>query len=427
MVASGREHAYLPSMNKGKSWLWVGVACTAMLVGFGCGDDDTDGGGDSGTPDAGDAGRASDPVLRLATFNTGLLATVGFVPEREPLVNDALAELEADLLCVQEVWEAEHWDELVAANEDERPHTLRLEAMPGVAGDCSPEEFGPVRACAELMCPDAGPSDLVSCTTTMCADVVATISTPCGVCLLDAGSSGDLDVVEAACLGAGSGGASEPLPPEERSYALGGSFGIGLLSAFELTETDTLVLDASTTRRGILYAKVEHPELGDLDIFCTHLSAVLNDVRYEGRYDTWAGENSAHVEALIEWVDDKTADDAQVIVLGDLNTGPAQSADDIEAEVPASYAQFPEAGFDNAFLDGDNAKCTFCSANPLVLSGDTGVGAAIDHILTRGIAADVRSERILDGVVSTADDDDGGTPDELPLSDHYGLAATFYD
>ena len=88
-------------MDKGKSWLWVGVACVAMLGGFGCGDDDAEGGRDAGgTSDAGDAGRAGDPVLRLATFNTGLLATVGFVPEREPLVNDALTELEADsALC----------------------------------------------------------------------------------------------------------------------------------------------------------------------------------------------------------------------------------------------------------------------------------------------------------------------------------------
>jgi endonuclease/exonuclease/phosphatase family metal-dependent hydrolase len=417
-------------MSKSKSWLWVGVACAGMLGAFGCGDDDgdSDSVGDAGPPDAGDAGSTGDPGLRLATFNAGLLATVGFVPERQPLVNDALAELEADLLCVQEVWEGEHWDALVTANEAERPHTLRLEAMPGVAGDCSPEEFEPVRACAELMCPDAGPSDLVSCTVSMCADEVAALSTPCGVCLLDNGSSGDLDIIEDACLGIGAGGASELLPPEERSYALGGSFGIGLLSALELTDTDTLVLDASTTRRGILYAQVEHPELGELDVFCTHLSAVLNDVRYEGSYETWAGENTAQVEALIEWVEDKTPDDAQVIVLGDLNTSPAQPADDIEAEVPASYDQLPEAGFDNPFLDGDDAKCTFCSANPLVLSGDTGVGAAIDHILTRGIAAEVTAERILDDLVSsTEDDDDGGVPDELPLSDHYGLAATFHE
>jgi endonuclease/exonuclease/phosphatase family metal-dependent hydrolase len=261
----------------------------------------------------------------------------------------------------------------------------------------------------------------------MCDAEVGELSGTCTSCLVDNGASGDLDMIEAACLGSGASEEDLPLPPEERSYLLGGAFGVGLLSKLPLMETDTLVLDASTTRRGILYALIDVPDLGEVAVFCTHFTAVLNELRYEGSYETWEGENTAHVQAAIDWIDEKTDRDSQVILLGDLNTGPALPADDILPEVAESYAQLPEADFDDPFLDGPNATCTFCTSNALVRQEDTGVGAAIDHIMTRGIDARVTAERILDEPVSVSGDEDAGTPDELPLSDHYGVEATFYE
>jgi len=47
--------------------------------------------------------------------------------------------------------------------------------------------------------------------------------------------------------------------------------------------------------------------------------------------------------------------------------------------------------------------------------------------MIRGIGARVTAERILDGLVSISGDEDAGIPDELPLSDHYGVEATFYE
>jgi endonuclease/exonuclease/phosphatase family metal-dependent hydrolase len=352
---------------------------------------------------------------------------VGFVPERRPAVYEALAELESDVLCVQEVWQDEDWNALVEASEDARPHVERIEPMPGVSGLCTPEEFVPLRECSELMCPGAGPSDLFTCTVDMCDAEVGALSSTCTSCLVDNGASGDLDTIEAACLGSGVSDEDLPLPPEERSYLLGGAFGVGLLSKLPLMETDTLVLDASTTRRGILYALIDVPELGEVAVFCTHFTAVLNELRYEGSYETWEGENTAHVQAAIDWIDEKTDRDSQVILLGDLNTGPALPADDILPEVAESYAQLPEADFEDPFLDGPGASCTFCTSNALVRQEDTGVGAAIDHIMIRGIDARVTAERILDEPVPVSGDEDAGSPDELPLSDHYGVEATFYE
>jgi endonuclease/exonuclease/phosphatase family metal-dependent hydrolase len=383
---------------------------------------------DSGTPDAGgDSGPPPmNEVLRIATFNAGLLDTVGWVPERRPLVNDAIAELAADVLCVQEVWLDEDWDALVEANDGVRDHVERIEPLPGVPGLCTPEEFQPLRACSELMCPDAGPSDLSTCTISMCEPEVLALSGACGACLIDNGATGDLDMIEAACLGSG-GGSDGPVAPEDRSYFLGGAFGIGLLSKLPLNDVDTIVLDSSTSRRGIIYASIDVPELGEIGLFCTHLSAVLNGVRYEGSFDDWEGENTAHVAALLEWVDEKTDDGDKVVVLGDLNTGPAVSSKDIVAEVPESYAQLPEADYEDPFLDGPNADCTFCSSNPLVHEEDTGVGGLIDHIMVRGFDTEITADRILDGLLPVESDADSGVPDELPLSDHYGVEAIFFE
>ena len=196
-----------------------------MVLGFGCGDDDASSSGDAGPLDSGVPGEA---VLRVATFNAGLLDTVGFVPERRPLVNDALAELDSDVLCVQEVWQDDDWDAVVNANEDVRPHAERIEPMPGVPGLCTPEELLPLRECSELMCPGAGPSDLFACTVSMCVAEVGALSATCTSCLVDNGASGDLEVIELACLGSAADEedlplARRPLVPARGAFGLASS------------------------------------------------------------------------------------------------------------------------------------------------------------------------------------------------------------
>lgn len=431
-VAKVGPSAYPVGMHTKSDWLLLGIALFAALWMLACGDDDGSTAPDSGISDSGtdsgaDSGPPAEEALTIATFNAGLLDTVGYVPERRPLLTEALGEFAADVLCMQEVWQDEDWNAVVEANADVREHAFRLEPLPGVAGDCSPEELLPLRECSELMCPGAGPSDLFSCTVAMCNPEVSNLSGACSSCLVDNGASGDLDVIEAACLGSGSGD-DGPVPPEERSYLLGGAFGVGLLSKLPLNNPDTLVLDSSTTRRGVLYASIDVPELGEVALFCTHLSAVLVGVRYEGSYGDWEGENTAQLEALLDWVDEKTEPGAKVIVLGDLNTGPAVSSKDIVAEVPESYEQLADYDYTDPFLDGPNADCTFCSINPLVIPGDTGIGGMIDHIMVRGFDGDVSVERIFDELLPVeGGGEDAGAPDELSLSDHFGLEATFFE
>jgi endonuclease/exonuclease/phosphatase family metal-dependent hydrolase len=375
------------------------VLCTCALF-LGCDDSSSD---DTVTSD-----------LTVATYNLGLLNSVGFVEQRAPLVIDAAAELDADVLCVQEVWEQKHWDALAKAQREQRPHTLRLPPDPGAQGQCDPDDFNPLQSCAEAACADA--DNLVACVTDSCAEEVGVLASGCTSCLLENAASADFSAIRAACVGTSEAGETG------RAYVSGGSYGIGLLSAVPFAETDEKLLDASTVRRAILYARLEDPELGTVHLFCTHLTAIQDGIRYEGSYGDWEGENAAHVEALVDFVDEKAGDDGKVIVLGDLNTGPAGK--DISASVPENYAKLPEAGFENAFLSGANAACTYCSENTLVVSDDAAADATIDHILTRNVE-DVSVERIFDAAVEIEIPAEDGetTTRSLNLSDHYGLSA----
>jgi endonuclease/exonuclease/phosphatase family metal-dependent hydrolase len=261
----------------------------------------------------------------------------------------------------------------------------------------------------------------VACVIGACAAEVAALSAGCTGCLLENAPSGDFAAIRAACVG--TGGTQGMLPPEQRSYVSGGSYGIGLLSAQAFAEIDQKRLDSSTVRRAILYGRLEDTALGTVHVFCTHLTAILTGLQYEGSYGDWVAENAAHVQALIDWADEKAGENGRVLLLGDLNTGP--EGEGITASVPDNYALLPEAGFENAFLSGPNAACTFCDSNPLVLSDDSGKNATIDHILTRAIDAPATTERVLDELVKIQVSTDAGTEElEVGLSDHFGLRAT---
>lgn len=51
---------------------------------------------------------AGDPDVTVVTVNTALPTTVKYAAEREPLIIDALKSLEADVVCIQEVWDVLH-------------------------------------------------------------------------------------------------------------------------------------------------------------------------------------------------------------------------------------------------------------------------------------------------------------------------------
>lgn len=357
--------------------------------------------------------------LTVLTYNAGL--AVGILPlarERVPLVNDALAREPADVVCAQEVWLDEHWRGLASRVAGRLPHLHRASLAPRAADEaCSAADIAPLEACHRASCARARPDDLASCMIGRCAHLVGSIGAGCVSCLLREPWS-SIGAVRAAC--------AADLPPIARptaartaapTFAFGGSSGIGLLSRLPLTDTDTLPLRSSWSRREVLYARIPSSDVGPLHVFCTHLSAQLGAVTPSGG-KTWAQEHAEQVTDLLRFVERKTAGVPGAVVLaGDLNTGPALAG--VRGQLPLHYARLETAGFDNPYAAQADARCTYCFDNPLV--GARPGGLLIDHVLLRGFTGATGARRVLDRPVPLAGD---GSPRTTPPSDHYGVSVT---
>lgn len=371
-----------------------GLALLLSLSLLACGGDDI----------ADDGGTAT-----FATYNAGLAR--GFVPlaeERSAVTAEAIANLQADVVCVQEVWLEEDVTALTTAAADSFPTAIFREPDPGEVAEepaCTNEEAGPLETCARANCGDVSNDDLAGCVLGMCGPEYEATSDTCQGCLA-ANIGGSLDDILMACaLGGG-------------SYAYGGSFGIGLLTDGEILEQDALVFESTLNRRAVQHARIALPA-ATVDVFCTHLSAVFDDIPYPGEAESWEAEQAAQIDAMRLFINEHAGAGGGVVLMGDFNTGPAIG--DLAGEVPDNYAALV-SGYDNPYLEQASPACTFCAENPLVGGADDDDSVAIDHVLLRDLPGEVVStERILTEPV-TVQGADGPVP--TAYSDHFGVAAT---
>lgn len=343
--------------------------------------------------------------LTFATYNLGL--AVGFVPganERAPAATDAVLGLEADVVCVQEVWEAEHVALLEGS--DAFPHTFFGAPQP---------EVGPEPACV-----DGDEDNLLECMETDCADA-CTDELP--VCLLDECALDFLFLEDNCmrCMQANVGGTPEQIrdtcTSETTEYSYGGAFGTGILSKHPMSGTEELLLESTTSRRSVLHAVVAAPG-GDVDVFCTHLTAVFSLIPYPRPEGDWDVEQLGQITAMRAWMADR-GEAGRTVLMGDMNTG--LEGPGVDPEVPANYEPLA-AGLDNPYRDLDG-RCTFCDSNPISSADSDASGRLIDHVFFEGFD---------DGSYSAARLFDEALPiescgEELPgaLSDHYGVQVTW--
>lgn len=430
-------------MGRGRGWgpgagraQRAGLAAWVGLVGLvGCDSGDgpgpgaedgearTDGGGGGG----GDLGPDAAPprVLSAVTYNVGLAR--GFVPyadERVAPAVAAIAELDADVVCLQEVWEPGDLAAVTAATAERYPHRFSAPADPGVCGACGAEEAAGLEACVRERCPD-DLEDPVGCALDACSEEVNSVSESCLVCL-SANIGGSLDTLLQACAGESSA-----------CYAYGGSYGTVLLSKRPLVAPSVTTWSSSINRRGVLAARVAVDAAQDpvasgaeeAHVYCTHLSAIFSDIPYPGvgpdgdSQAAWAAEQRAQIEALRAQIEAEAglgAGAAPTVLLGDFNTGPAVPATMVEAEFDANYTLLATE-LASPFV-ADPGTCTYCSLeNPLIAGGQGGTaGVILDHGLVQGFegSATLSARRLLDQTITLTTDDG---PVETRLSDHYGV------
>jgi endonuclease/exonuclease/phosphatase family metal-dependent hydrolase len=172
----------------------------------------------------------------------------------------------------------------------------------------------------------------------------------------------------------------------------GGHDGLMLLSRHAFVDTDRIDLESTIIQRSAVRAQVAVPGLGEVDVYCTHLTAAP-DIPYDGdTYSSFTEENAAQIDALLEWVE-RTSTTGNVVLLGDFNTGPAVGG--LDAELPDNYRKFEEAGLVSAYVDSPDPQCTSCAANTLKRDRVAdAMGFALWLLAALALTLSVRRERI---------------------------------
>jgi endonuclease/exonuclease/phosphatase family metal-dependent hydrolase len=341
------------------------------------------------------------PDVTFVTTNVGL--AVGFVPaanERAPLAAAAVAGLDADVVCAQEVWLPDQVAAFETATAPMETYFPEPEPESDPTPACASDDLSPLVECIETHCGDCADA-LADCVLASCGIEYLRLDDTCDGCV-QANIGGDIADVESTCLS------------ETTRYAYGGSFGIGLMSAHPLVSVEQTVFDSTTNRRGAIHAVVDAPG-GDLDVYCTHLTAVFSIIPYPRETGSWAEEQAAQDAALLDWIA-TTRGDGGAVLMGDFNAGPAVG--DVVAVQPDNWAIVAAAGFDEPYVD-DVGECTMCPDNPF--RADDSDPILIDHVMFDGVDGDKTATRVLEDAVDVTS---CGEPITGALSDHYGVSVT---
>jgi len=344
----------------------------------------------------------------FVTYNAGL--AVGFVPAAEArteAIGPALAELDADVICVQEVWSPEQVAAVQAATEGSFPHQYFPEPSQDDDAFCGKGQLDSLITCLDdAACTDLCVDEVDDCLFAECGAPFLLLPDDCMRCAM-ANVGESPDEVVARCE-------VDPV-----SYAYDGSFGIGLISRYPLIDVQQEVFASTTNRRAVVGATIEAAQ-GDLSVYCTHLTAVFDTIPYPRETGGWAEEQAQQLGTLNAFVNDTKV--SRVVLMGDLNTGPAING--MDGEAPENWSLIADDGWTAPYLDLDDPQCTYCADNPLLAgSADDDASRIIDHVLVQGFSEVVSAERVLDSPLPDTESC-GVAYDPAALSDHYGVAAT---
>ncbi len=376
-----------------RNWKLLGVA----LVVAGCGDDP-----------------ANTSKATFVTYNVGLAAGfVDYAPQRQAPVAELVGSLDADVVCLQEVWSQDDYDAIEAATLGAFPHQYYELTVDTAVGppSCSVAESEPLLTCVQASCGEIPASELAGCAIDACGTEFGGLGDECQGCVV-ANLGQEVDVIIDTCR---SGSAR---------FSYGGANGLMLLSRHPIESPTHTLMDSSTVQRSVLAATIVLPASGAVDVYCTHLAADLSgQLEYKGEFGSYEGENSHQAGQLIDGIatrDAGASPAATTVVLGDFNSGPASEG--VDAELPdASYAMLTDAGFVAWPTAAGMPECTYCGTNTLNAPSDA--ATVIDHVFVRGSGATTGRAVARIGL-DTITIDVGGEPLETHPSDHYGTTVT---
>jgi endonuclease/exonuclease/phosphatase family metal-dependent hydrolase len=345
-----------------------------------------------------------------ATFNAGLArGYVYYADERQPLVGPAVAGLDADVVCLQEVWLPEDMDELISATTAAFPHSYWVDTYDPVANtgppDCTEDLTADLLACVNASCADVPPDGLSDCVLSDCPGEFGTLASASPDCV--------------NCLVANLGHTIEEIfdtcHSESKEFLYEAANGVAILSRRELRDAAHVILDSTFNKRIVLFARTTTPSGEDVALACTHTTPEFDAVPYTGALGSWAEEQAHQIGQILDFVDANAREGEMTVLMGDMNDGPELPG--IDADLPENYDLFAAAGLVDPHADSGSAVCSYCAENPLNVDLDR--NALIDHVFFRNVDATYEPLRILDDPVTLSTTD--GTV-ESRLSDHYGIS-----
>ncbi len=353
-------------------------------------------------------------VAAVVTYNVGLAeGYVSYAPQRRPGLLAAIPKLDADVVCLQEVWAEADANALISAAASVFPESYHVQLEDNTVGPpgCPPEseQVAELSVCATSKCGDKESSELGGCVLEKCDAEFKAVPPSCVECLV-ANLGQALDTILLACT---TGSAR---------YFAKGANGLLLLSKHPLKNRTHLAMTSTNTQRSVLGATVDLPGVGETDVYCTHIAADLeSQLKYAGPYKSWGDENLAQLDAIFAHIT-ATKKTEQVLLMGDLNSGPAIPPD-IAAELPDNYQHIIDAGWRDWPGTDAPAECTFCPENTLV--SDSSAGVLIDHIYGKGIPAAFSQSRAARFGTETVTIETESGPAQSHLSDHFGMRLQF--
>jgi len=363
--------------------------------------------------------------LTVATFN--LLGTPWSVAKQERLeasvdyFNHTVAPF--DLFCTQELWSP--IDRHFFRDSLKSIYPYSLEASPR-NNTCSPicnaAEFEQIVDCASTdSCDNVDTGfKVLSCIVDNCKSQFNNISETCNHCV-DLGDivfdvTGRLkkctDLKEVNGVYSSCeflfGGQSDPL----------------LLSRYSFTKSSVYYFEVSPfSSLSMLYGEINHPTLGNVHAFCTHLTPNIPLISLSKTSLEEANEIIDYVRNTV--VGNQT--DELVLILGDFNSSP--HVDDVDHTFPDTFSAIQSAGYADALLkyshdNGEKLPCTYCPTDAHVPNTSP---QELDHIWINSNAMVCLENTNVFATENLVTIDLDGKSDDIktfPLSDHYAVRAT---
>lgn len=356
--------------------------------------------------------------LNAVTYNATVApGAIRWATPRFPRIVEAVKGLDYDVLCVQEVWRHDDaWNLIKALGLPPKNYSFvdtrgRNENGKSV---CESDSLEGVDMCLRAQCANVPEEDVSACVAEKCRLQLVLLLLFDGGCFncLTSTVGSPFAEIKRVCESPGKGA----------SRVYGGGNGNILASRWPLLDQEYIELPSSGINRVALFARVEVPGKGSVQIACSNLSANQEIKPSHRDFRSWQDEQKAQLRLI----SDKLASRAKggpSVLMGDMNFGPAIGPS-VKEICGDSWREALKLGFASPAVQVSRPLCSSCVGNTLRSWPDSYL---VDHVLYRNpqggaTLEPVCVERVLDATVPVTA---YGATKASNLSDHYGIRVKF--